>query len=179
MEDQRERDQVGVSGSSADGGCAARRPLCSRVVTGHHMLKGDRDQHVPALGALLLLVLQQAVGAGKPATGLRKLLLVDQVEPEPERAPRGPPRIAALGMDLLGALQRLHALLDTAEEIRRGRQQLQILSCQRGRPVGQRQRGVGIRPRQPPGSLAAPRQLTVPAHRAPASSQCLLCTSVA
>jgi hypothetical protein len=38
------------------------------------MLKGDRDQQVPALGALLLLVLQQAVGAGKPATGLRKLL---------------------------------------------------------------------------------------------------------
>jgi hypothetical protein len=130
------------------------------------MLQRDREQQVAALGALPL-VLQQAVGPGEPTTGLRQLPLVDQVERQPERAPRGPPRIAALGMQLLRALQRPQAILDTAEEIRRGRQQLQILRCQGGRPVGQRQRGVGVRPRQPSGSLAAPRKLTIPAHRAP------------
>jgi hypothetical protein len=56
VEDQRERDQVGVTGASADCGCAGRRPPRSRVVAGHHMLQRDREQQVAALGALLLVL---------------------------------------------------------------------------------------------------------------------------
>jgi hypothetical protein len=175
VEDQRERDQVGLGDASADGGRPGRRPPRSRIVTGHHLLKGDRGEQVAALGALRL-VLQQPVGPSQPTTGLRELPLVDQVEPEPEGGPPGPPTVAALGMELLGALQRPQALLDPAEEIRRRRQQLQVLSGQGGRPVGQRQRGVGVRPGQPPGRLAAPRQLSIPAQRARLPAGCLLPT---
>jgi Transposase, Mutator family len=48
-----------------------------------------------------------------------------------------------------------------AEEIGRGCQQLQILRRQRGRLVGQRERGMGIGPRRPPGGLAALPQRTL------------------
>jgi hypothetical protein len=44
----------------------------------------------------------------------------------PEGAPGGPPEVAALGMELVGALQGRQAVLHTAEEIRGGRQQLQV-----------------------------------------------------
>ncbi|HET6815200.1 MAG TPA: hypothetical protein VFJ69_14560 [Actinomycetota bacterium] len=44
----------------------------------------------------------------------------------PEGAPGGPPEVAALGMELLGALEGRQAVLHTAEEIRGGRQQLQV-----------------------------------------------------
>jgi hypothetical protein len=59
---------------------------------------------------MLLLVLQQPVGPGQPAAGLRELSPVDQAEGQPERAPCGPPEVAALGVELLGALQRPQAV---------------------------------------------------------------------
>jgi hypothetical protein len=172
MDAQRERHQVGVGDAPADRGRTGRRlPRC-RVVTGHRVPHRDREQQVAVLGALLL-VLDQAVGAGEPTACLRELTPVDQVEGHPERAARRPPRVAALGMALLRAPQRPQAVLDVAEEVRGGRQQLQILPGQRGRPVGRRQRGVGVRPRQPPGGLAAAGKLTVPGHPlSPPASAC-------
>jgi hypothetical protein len=165
LDAQRERDQVTIGNAPADrdgtGRCLAR----AHRITGHRLPQGDRQQEIAVLGALLL-VLQEAVGAGEPATGLRQLPLVDQVKGQPESAPRGPPPIAALGVELLGALQRPQAVLDLAEEIGGGRQQLQILPCQGGRSVGQRQRGIGLGPRPPPSSLAPPHQLSTTAHRA-------------
>ena len=64
------------------------------MITGHRLPHGDRQQEIAVLGALLL-VLQEAVGAGEPATGLRQLPLVDQVKGQPESAPRGPPLTGA------------------------------------------------------------------------------------
>jgi hypothetical protein len=133
------------------------------VVTGHHLLEGDRDEQVAALGAFLLM-LQQTVGPGQPSAGLRQLPLVDQVERQPERAPCGPPEIAVLGMEPLGAPQGPQAVLQVAEEIGGGRQQLQVLTGQRGRAVGERQGGLGVGPRQPAGGLAATDELAIPDH---------------
>jgi hypothetical protein len=110
-------------------------------------------------------VLEESVGPAQPAARLRLVSTAHQVERQPERAPRGPPNIAALRVELLGALQRSQALFDVAEQVSRGRQQFQILRGQGSGLVGQQQSGVGVRPRQPPGGLAAPRKRTVPAHR--------------
>jgi hypothetical protein len=107
------------------------------MIAGHHLVQRDRNHQVAVLGAFRLL-LQQAVAPGEPAAGLRELPLVDQVEDQPEGVPRGPPAIATLGVELVGALQRPQTVLDPADEVRRGRQQLQILPGQGGRPVGQR-----------------------------------------
>jgi hypothetical protein len=96
------------------------------------VLDRDREQQVAALGAVGRLVLQEPVGAREPAAGLRQLSPAAQVEGQPERAPRGPPTIATLGVKLLCALQRLQAVLDAAEEIGGGRQQLQVLWGQGG-----------------------------------------------
>jgi hypothetical protein len=163
---QRERDQVGVASVPADPGCPRRHLLRGRVVARHDVLDRDREQQVAALGAVRRLVLQEPVGAGEPAAGLRQLSPAAQMERQPERAAGGPPGIAGLGMQLLGPLQRPQAVRHAAEEVGRGPQQLQILRRQRGRLVGQRERGIRIGPREPPGGLVASCQLAVPAHRA-------------
>jgi hypothetical protein len=131
LEAERERDQVGIGEPPADGDRPPRRPPRARVVTAHHLPQRLRDQQVATLGARLL-VLQQSVGPGQPATRLGELALVDQVEAEPERAPRGPPAIAALGVEPLGPLQGRQAVVDPAEEIGGRRQPLQVLPDQRG-----------------------------------------------
>jgi hypothetical protein len=48
----------------------------------------------------------QKLGAGEPAACLSDVSPGAEVERQPERAPRGPPEIAALGMPLVRALQR-------------------------------------------------------------------------
>jgi hypothetical protein len=84
--------------------------------------------------------------------------------------------IAALGILLMGALQRPETDLDVTEEVGRGRQQLKILRRQGSRLVNRRQRDVGIRPGQPLGGLTAPHQRIPRAHPTLASSQHLICT---
>ena len=163
---QRQRDQVGVASVPADPGRPRRQLPRGRGVAGHDVLDREREQQQAALGAVRRLVLQEPVGPGEPAAGLRQLPRVAEVERQPERAPGGPPGIAGLGMQLLGALQRPQAVLYVAPEIGRGRQQLQILRRQRRGLVGQRERRIGIGPREPPGGLAASHELAVPAHRA-------------
>jgi hypothetical protein len=96
------------------------------------VLDRDREQQVAALGAVRRLPLQQPVGAGEPAAGLRHLPPAAQVERQPERAARGPPGIAGLGVELQRAPQRPQAVLDVPEEERRGRQQLQVVGVQAG-----------------------------------------------
>jgi hypothetical protein len=176
LEVQPERDQIGVTGATADLGRSLRGGQCVRVVAGHQLLERDGGQQVAVLGALLPLVLEESAGPAEPPARLREVAPRAQVEPQPACAPRGPPMIASLGIQLVGALQRPETVLDVTEEVGRGRQQLQILRGQGSRPVGQRQRGVGIRPRQPLGGLAAPHQRTLRAHRTPASSQRLIHT---
>jgi hypothetical protein len=85
----------------------------------------------------LLLVLQESAGPGVPAACLRDVSAGAEVECQPERAPRGPPGIAALGMALVRTLQRPQAVLHVAQEQGRGRQQFQILGCQGRGAVGQ------------------------------------------
>jgi len=101
----REGDQVGVTGATADCGCLRRGRPPGRVVTRHELVECDRNQKVAMLGTLLLM-LQETVGPAEPAACLRDVSPGAEVERQPERAPRGPPGIAALGMPLLRTLQR-------------------------------------------------------------------------
>jgi hypothetical protein len=127
---QPERDQVVVASVPADPGRPRRQLPRGRGVAGHDVLDREREQQQAALGAVGRLMLQEPVGPGQPTAGLRQLPRAAQVERQPERAPGGPPGIAGLGMQLLGALQRPQAILHLAQEVGRGRQQLQILCRQ-------------------------------------------------
>ena len=68
-------------------------------------------------------------------------------------------------MSMMGTLQGLPTRIHMAEKICRGRQQLEILPRQGTRFVGQRQRPVGIAPRQPLPGLASPCELCILTHR--------------
>jgi hypothetical protein len=179
LELQRERDQVGITGTSADPGRVGQHLPRLRVATRHQLLVRGRDQQVAVLGALLLLMLKKPVGPAEPPARLREVPPTAVMERQPERAPCRPPGIAACGIQPLRALQGREAVLHVAEKIGRGRQQLQILRRQGGRLVSLRERGVGIGPRQPPGGLAASHQRTLRVHRSLASSHHLSRMSVA
>jgi hypothetical protein len=148
LEMQRKREEVSVADTTADVSCPSGCLLRLRIVTRRRRLDGDRKQQEPMLGAFLLLVAQEPVGPGEPAGGLRKVPFEQQGERHPEHAARGSPRIPALEMSLVTALQRLPALCCVPQEIGRGRQQFEILSRQGGRLFGQRERGVDVGPRQ-------------------------------
>lgn len=67
------------------------------------------------LGTLLPLMLKEPLGPAEPTTRLGQIPSNAQVKPQPARTPRGPPRITALGIQLLGALQRPETVLQVAE----------------------------------------------------------------
>ncbi len=169
LEVQRQSQQVSVAEPSADPGSPSSRSLRGRVITHRRRLDRDRKRQQTVLGAILLLELQQLIRAGEPTAGLRKIPLEQQGEGHPEHAPRGPPGITGFDIGMMGTLQRLPTLLHVAEEIGRGRQQLKVLPHQEARLVSPRERGVGLRPREPPTSIAAPRELIASTHRALAS----------
>ena len=113
------------------------------------------------LRTLLRLLLQEPVGAAQPATALREVALVIEMKEQPEGAARGPSRLAAVDMALIGAPQRVEALLHLSEQKCRGRQELEVVRVQRPLAIGQRQRGVRCLPIEALDSRATAQELTV------------------
>jgi hypothetical protein len=132
LEIEPERDQVGVTGATPDRRRSFRGGPRVCVVARHQLLERDRGQQVALLSALMRLVLRSRLPA-EPSARLREVATRAQVEPQPACAPRGPPVIAALGIQLMGSLQRRKTVLDVTEEVGRGRQQLH-LACRCGFP---------------------------------------------
>ena len=63
-------------------------------------------------------------------------------------------------MALIGASQRVEALLHLSEQICRGRQELEVVRIQRPLAIGQRQRGVRCLPIEAPDGRATSQELT-------------------
>ena len=62
----------------------------------------------------------------------------------------------------MGTFERLQIIVVPTDQIRRHRQQLEILALQSGRLIGGRERPVGIGPGAPPVMLTAPFELAEP-----------------
>jgi hypothetical protein len=134
---QRQRDQVGVAGKAADPGRPVQQRQRRLHLAGVEPLQRHGKQQQAVLGAVRRLALQEPAGAREPAARLREVAPVDEVERQPERAACRLPGVAVLGVAPLRALQGLQAVVDAAEEVGRGRQQLQVLRWQGRGPVGQ------------------------------------------
>jgi hypothetical protein len=130
LDEQGQRDQVGLAGLAADPGRPGRGRPGGGVVSGPEQLQGRRDQQVALLGAVRRLLLQQPPGPGQPAAALGQLPPAEQQEAQPEGAAGGPPPVALAGVELLGALQGGHGVTDPAGEVGRCPQLLQLVAVQ-------------------------------------------------
>ena len=142
FEGQRHCDEIGFAEASTDLRRTFGQAAGVREVTADDALEGDRQQHVAVLRALLRQVVQEPVGAAQPATCLGEVALVIEMEEQPVGGSHGPSRLAAVDVALIGAPQRVEALLHLSEQKCRGRQELEVVRVQRSLAIGERQSGV-------------------------------------
>ena len=82
-------DQVRIPAALADLGGAGRGRVRSLVVASGKVLLHDWQQQIALLGALVLLMLQQSLGAAKPARRPARLPSKEKTQAQPERTADG------------------------------------------------------------------------------------------
>ena len=130
----------------------------------HHV-----DEQVPALDHVAVELVEQPLRPGDPAAADRRLAAGEQHRGEPERAAHRGRYVTGVEVELVGALQSLHAVVAPAE---RGRPRWRAGRSRSGELVrgGDGQPVVGRQPLAPVVSLPGPDQLLDYAHRAPPSN---------
>ena len=159
-------DQVRIPAALADRGGLSRGRVCSLAVAGGKVLLHDRQQQIAALGAFVLLVFQQPLGARDPAGRRPHLATKEKAEAQPECATDGAPAFTGIQVRLMGTFKRLQIVVVPADQIRRHGQQLEILAAQSGCLIGCRERAVGIGPGPPLVALTAPFEFAAHARAA-------------
>jgi hypothetical protein len=109
---------------------------------------------------------EQPLRPGHPAAADRRLPAGEQHQGQPERAAHRGERVTSVEVELVGALQRLHAVVALAEQIRRGGEPDEVVCGElicggAGQPV------VGRQPLAAAVGLTGPDQLFDYPHRAP------------
>ena len=100
-------DQVRITAALADLGGARRGRVRSLAVAGGKLLLHDRQQQIAPLGALVLLVLQQPLGAGEPARRTALLSAKEKTQAQPECATDGAQAFTGIQVGVMGAFERL------------------------------------------------------------------------
>ena len=124
-------DQVRIAAALADRGGLRRGRVRSLEVARGKVLLHDRQQQIAALGALVLLVLEQPLGAGDPAGRATHLAAKEKTEAQPECGTDGAQAFAGVQVRMMGTFERPQIVLVPTDQIRRHRQQLEILASQR------------------------------------------------
>ena len=118
--------------------------VAGRLLPHHH-----GHEQVSPLDTIALFLLDQSLRPGEPPRATRHLSPDQQVSAGPACAAGGLERLASLQMSVMRTLQDLQMLIVAAEHRRRCREQLEILSSQRQRPIGSRKRRVRASPFSP------------------------------
>ncbi len=117
----------------------------ARCLLPHH----HGHEQVPLLDTIALFLLDQSLRPGEPPRATRHLSPDQQVSAGPQCAAGRWERLVGLQMSMMRALQKLQVLIVAAEHRRRCREQLEILSSQRRRPIGSLKRRVRAPPLSP------------------------------
>ena len=124
-------DQVRVPATLADLGGLSRGRVRSLAVASGKLLLHYPQQQIAPLGALVLLVLQQPLCTGEPARRRPDLPSKEKTEAQPECGTDGTSMIADVEMGMMGAFKRSQIVVVPTDQIRRHRQQLEILAPSR------------------------------------------------
>ena len=96
-------------------------PLAGGLVS-----EDGREQRVPALDAVLLLALEQPLGATEPPARRAELAPEHVVDAEPERTADGAQPVTSGDVQVMGSLEARHPLVVAAEHVRRRCEQLEV-----------------------------------------------------
>ena len=128
-----EREQVRIAEALADLGGLAEDVAGRREVAGRFVLKHEREEHVPALDAVLLALLEQPLRAAGPAGRAAHVTAEREARADPERAAQRARNLAGLDVELVGALEAAHPLVFASEQVGGRGEKLEILGLQPAR----------------------------------------------
>ena len=160
-----EGHEVGIAESLSDGKRFGEVALRADQVALGEARQARRDQQVTALGAVQLVLVDQLMGAGQPTTATRHLALVEEREPQPERASHRSRHLVPLQGLAVRPRPDLHTVAGSADEIRAGCQPLEVVERERCFGFGRRKLLVGVSPggiRERPSTSFERRTVQVP-----------------
>jgi hypothetical protein len=128
------------------------------TVSGSSPVSSPGHLEVATLDAVGVGAVEQPARPGEPAARLGRRTDAEQAEADPEAAARGARCVARIDVEHLGSFQRAMSGVVAAEQVRRGRQRLQVGRAQRLLAVGRRELGERVAPRPSPIARPAPRQ---------------------
>jgi hypothetical protein len=126
-----ERHEVRVAEVVGDGGSLVKRRVRGRVVAVVHMLEGGGHEQIAPLHAVLVVVVEQALGTGEPAAAARHLALAEEREAQPERAACGPRNVAKAQVRVMRLRQGVGAVTVPAEQLGGHREPFEVLRPER------------------------------------------------
>ena len=145
-------DQVCVSKAIADLGGAGGRCVRARIIAFAETLLGDRQEQVTVLHAVTAL--DEPLRPREPAGRLSGLASEEKIETQPEGTARGAHAVAGVEMRVMSTIEDAVKIEVSADQVRRRREQLEILDSKGSRPVCERERLVGVTPCSTPVRLA-------------------------
>ena len=135
---------------------ALRSRLCGFPIGGVELLLDDREQQIALLDAVAFRAFQEPFGTGKPPGRASRLSFEHKTQTQPERAAGSVDTFAGVQIRMVGAIKCAQIIIVPADQIRRCRQQFEILNSQGCRAIGEQERMVGIGPGTLPTGLTAP-----------------------
>jgi hypothetical protein len=140
----RQGEQVAIAEALRDRGGVARHGG-GRLVLAVRLVPERLGQ--PEIAPFHALVVDEPLSARDPARAATELAGQQQRHARPERAP-GRARLGTRPeVELVGARHGVDVLLQASQHVCRRRQLLEVGGPERSRPVGARQRGMGVQPR--------------------------------
>ena len=111
------------------------------------MLLREGQEQIPRFRRLSSLLVEQSLTPREPSGGGTGLAAHEEVEPDPERAAGGARPVARVPVRPVSALERAVELRLASDQVRRGRQPLEVRRAQGALAIGQGQELVGVLPR--------------------------------
>ena len=138
----RKAGEIGIGKTLADGLRREEGRLGAGQVAGTHLLKCVRQQHVSALDAVIVTLIEQTAAAGHPAGGPRRFSRINQAERDPEGRTRGLSSIALLDGEAVRARVDVDADGRLAREKGGNAQTLEVGQLEPAAPIERQEPGV-------------------------------------
>ena len=140
-------DQVTLAEASAEAGRLVGDRASPLQLARPEMLLREGQEQIPRLRSLSSLLVEQSLTPREPSGGGTGLAAHEEVEADPERAAGGARPVARVPVRPVSALERAVELRLASDQVRRGRQPLEVRRAQGALAIGQGQELVGVLPR--------------------------------
>ena len=140
-------DQVAIAEAGAEAGRLVRDRASPLRLARPEMLLREGQEQIPRFRGLSFFLVEQSLPPREPSGGGAGLAAQEEAEADPERAAGGARAVARVPVRAVRALERALELRLAPDQVRRGRQPLEVRRAQGALAIGQGQELMGILPR--------------------------------